>query len=397
MRFIFGLAFLLGLSACSGPYSSPTVAAKVDSESVRVRVETIRSVNIPEMIQVNGELFAEEQATLSAKVPGRITKLNVDLGSQVQKNDVIAELETADYDFRLKQAEAMVEQTRARLGLASGSPDRVNPPDTAIVRQAAAGLREATLLHANSTRLFDQGVISKVDFERAGVALQAAQARHQAAVEEVYNLLAQLTERRAQVELARQQLADTVIRAPFAGAITRRTTAIGEYLPVNAGIAVLVRQNPMRIRLSVPERLASRVRIGQTVEVRIETAGRTRSGQVVRLSPSIEAQNRSLLVEGELPNEDGALRSGSFIEGMITVDRNARGIAVPSSCVLSFAGVDRVFVVESGKLAERVIKPGRALDSSKVQVLEGLKPGDALVLDPGDKLSPGLKVQASGS
>jgi RND family efflux transporter MFP subunit len=291
----------------------------------------------------------------------------------------------------------MVEQTRAQLGLAAGAPDRVDPPNTAIVKQAAAGLREATLLHGNSTRLFEQGVISKVDYERAGVALQAAQARHQAAIEQVYNLQAQLTERRAQVELARQQLTDTIIRAPFDGAITRRTSAIGEYIAVNAAIAVLVRQSPMRIRLNVPERLASRVRIGQMLQVRMETADRLRAGRVVRLSPAIEAQNRSLLIEGELPNEDGALRSGSFIEGIITLNPNAQGIAIPSKSILSFAGVERVFLTEEGKLVERVVKIGRSLDGGMVEVVEGLQPGDSLVLDPSDRLSPGLKVQVTGS
>lgn len=385
--------FLFSFTGCSGPYSTP-VSAKVDEKPVTVRTQILRLETIPEIVNVTGELLAEDQATLSAKVAGRVTKLFVDIGSRVGAGDVLAELETADYEFRLRQAEAQVEQTRARLGLYGASPDKVNPNDTAIVRQAAASLREATLLHGNATRLFQQGITSKVDFERAGVALMAAQARHQAAIEEVFQLQAQLLERRAQVSLSQQNLTDTVIRAPFNGAITRRIASPGEYLGVNTPVVQLVRQHPIRIRVGVPERLASRIRAGQRIDVRLEGAGEVRTGRTVRLSPSIEAQNRSLIVEGELPNEDGRLRPGSFVEAAITTDPAAQGLAIPPRSIASFAGVQRVFVHRQGTLDDRPIKLGRTLESGKVQVVDGLKPGEAIVLEPTDRLRAGLPVEA---
>lgn len=388
------VSFLLSLTGCSGPYSTPAVSAKVDEKPLAVRTQVVRPETIPEIVNVTGELLAEDQATLSAKVAGRVMKLFVDIGSRVGAGDVLAELETTDYEFRLRQAEAQVEQTRARLGLSGVSPDKVDPKDTAIVRQAAASLREATLLHQNATRLFQQGITSKVDFERAGVALMAAQARHQAAIEEVFQLQALLLERRAQVSLAQQNLTDTVIRAPFNGAITRRIASLGEFLSVNAPVVQLVRQHPIRIRVSVPERLAAKVRTGQRIDIRFEGAGEVRTGRTVRLSPSIEAQNRSLVVEGELPNEDGRLRPGSFVEAAITTDPAAQGLAIPVRSVASFAGVQRVFVLREGALDDRPIKLGRTLESGKVQVAEGLQPGDAVVLEPNDSMRAGLKAEA---
>ncbi|MGH9720303.1 MAG: efflux RND transporter periplasmic adaptor subunit [Bryobacteraceae bacterium] len=386
----------MALSACSGPYSNPSVAANNSGKPVSVRVQAARLQTIPEIITATGELFAEDVATLSAKVPGRVLRLNVDLGTRVELGQVVAELEKDDYEFRVNQAVAQVEQTRARLGIGSASTDDVKPDETAIVRQAAASLREATLLHGNTTQLFKQGVVSKVDFERAGVVLQAAQARHQAAVEEVHQLRAQLTERRAQLALARQQLSDTVIRAPFRGAVTRRQATLGEYIAVNAPVAILVRSHPLRIRLEVPERLAGKVRAGQRIDLRLEGAGLARSGRVVRLSPAIEAQNRSLLVEGEIPNEDGALRAGSFVEGVITIDPNAKGIALPSTALLNFAGTERVYVADNGALAERVVKTGRRLDERTVEVITGLRSGELVVIEPDSRLSPGQKVTPTG-
>lgn len=381
------------LTGCSGPYSGPSVAAKVAEKPAAVRVAPVSARIIPEIVTATGELFAEDQATISAKVPGRILRLSVDLGSQVEQGQVIAELERDDYEFRVRQSEALLEQTRARLGLGSDGRDEVDPVNTSLVKQAAAGLKEARLMGANATELFRQGVVSKVDFERAGVAVAAAEARYQGAIEEVQRLRAELVERRAQLALARQQLGDTVIRAPFRGAVTRRQATLGEYLAVNAPVAVLVRSHPLRIRLEVPERLAPKVKVGQLIHLRVEGAGAARSGRVVRLSPAIEAQNRSLLVEGEMPNEDGVLRAGSFTEAAITVNPLAQGFAIPARSLMSFAGVERVYVAENGKLAERLVRPGRRLDERTVEILSGLRASDQVVLEPGDRLVVGQAIE----
>ena len=207
-------------------------------------------------------------------------------------------------------------------------------------------------------------------------------------------LRAELSERRAQLELAQQNLVDCTVRAPFSGAITRRQASIGEYLPVNAPVATLVRQHPVRVRLEVPERVAPKVRIGQPLEARVQGQAVARTGRVVRLSPAIEALSRSLVVEGEVPNESGVLRPGSFAEVVITVDPNAQGIAVPRNSILSFAGTDRVFVMKGDRLDDRVIRMGRTLDGDRVEIVSGLEPDATLVLTPNASMSKGQKVLA---
>lgn len=385
---------LLAATGCTGPYSTPKVAAK-EENLARVKVQTLAMENIPEVVTANGELFAEEVATVSTKVPGRVTRLTVDLGSRVEAGQIVAELEKDDYEFRVSQAEALVEQTRARLGISGKETDAVVPEETAMVRQAAAGLREGKLIFANATKLFQEGVISKVDFERAGVAAQAAEARYQGAQEEVAQLRAQLIERRAQLSLARQQLSDSVIRAPFRAAVTKRDAAQGVYLPINAPVVTLVRQHPIRIRLEVPERQAAKVHIGQRIDVQMEGGGKTRSGRVVRMSPAIDATNRSLTVEGEIPNEDALLRPGAFVEGSITVNPNARGVAIPFKALLSFAGIERAFVVRDGALEERIVKTSRRLPGELVEITSGLQAGDRLVVDATDRMTKGQKVTIS--
>lgn len=382
---------LLASVACTGPYSQPSVSAK---EEKPLSVQTFRAAleTIPEVIAATGELLAEEQATIGARVPGRVTRLHVDLGSTAQAGQVLAEIEKDDYEFRVRQAEALVSQIRARLGILDKASDDVNPDETAVVRQAAAALREARFVYETTSSLYKEGVMSRIDFEKAGVRRQAAEAAFQAAREEVMQLKAQLAERRAQLELARQNLADCLIRAPFSGAVTRRHASLGEYLAVNAPVVTLVRQHPLRIRLEIPERFASRIRAGQRIDVHLEGAVQPPSGRVVRLSPSIEAQSRSLTIEGEIPNERGLLRPGSFVAATVTVDPYAQGLAVPRSSVVSFAGVDRVFIVRNGVLEDRIVRLGRPLPFERVQVLSGLEPGVLVVRNAHERMMHGRRA-----
>lgn len=384
--------FVCILAACSGPYSNPKVSAKEDTPVVPVKLERLTLANIPEIITATGELFAEEQATVSAKVPGRVQRLHVDLGSVVTQGQVVAELEKDDYELRVRQAEALVAQTRARLGILDSPSDDVKPEETAVVRQAAAALKEAQFIFQTTERLQKEGVVSRIDFEKAQVRAQGIEAAYQAALEEVMQARAQLAERRTHVALARQMLADCVIRAPFAGAVTRRQASLGEYLAVNAPVVTLVRQHPLRIRLEIPERQALKVRVGQLIDVKLEGTAKTRTGRVVRLSPALETQSRSLLIEGEIPNQDGILRPGSFVEGVVTVNAGAMGISVPFSALLSFAGTERVFVASRGALEERIVKTGRRLDGDRVEIVSGLSAGEELVLNSTDRMTAGQRI-----
>jgi RND family efflux transporter MFP subunit len=154
-------------------------------------------------------------------------------------------------------------------------------------------------------------------------------------------------------------------------------------------VVTLVRQDPVRIRVEIPERLAPKIRVGQPIQLTVQGRTARHAGRVVRLSPALEAQSRSLVVEGEIPNKDGALRPGSFAEVVITVDPHASGIAVPRDSVLSFAGTDRVFIARGDRLDDRIVRIGRSLEGDKVEIVTGLEPG----MKDG-RLSKGQKVLA---
>jgi RND family efflux transporter MFP subunit len=135
--------------------------------------------------------------------------------------------------------------------------------------------------------------------------------------------------------------------------------------------------------VAVPEREAASLRVGQRVRLREEGSGAAAEGAVVRLSPAVDESTRTLLVEAELPNQDGALRPGAFATADIVVDPEQPAVLVPASTIVSFAGVTKVIGIAEGRAVEKRVQLGRRA-GDRVEVLDGLAAGEAIVAEPGN-------------
>ena len=251
-----------------------------------------------------------------------------------------------------------------------------------MARQARAVLEEARLTRDRAERLWKQELIARAQVDTAVAALEVAEGRYQDAVEEVRIRQGVLLQRRSEVDLARQRLADTVVAAPIDGAVSERRASVGEYLAAGAPVATIVKLHPLRLRLSVPERDASGVRIGQGVIVIVDGAPGEHRARVVRLAPAISEQNRTLLVEAEVPNEKAALRPGAFAKADIVVAGDVRVTTIPADAVVTFAGVEKVLTVDKGKAVEVRVQTGRR-QGDRVEIVSGVKPGTRVVARPG--------------
>ncbi len=377
------LALSCTLPACN---RSPAASGKDPRDGAKParKVETARAVERPveRVVSVLGALAAYDQATLSVKVPGRLQQMAVDLGSPVRREQLLAQIEPQDYQLRLQQAEALLGQARARLGLPlEGKDDAVDLEKTSNVKQAAAVLEEARKNRERVASLFQQGILSQSELETVDAAHEVALNRFQDALEEASNRQALLAQRRAEVEIARQQLADTVLRAPFDGAVQERRANVGEYLMAGAPVIALVRVDLLRLRLEVPEREAMHVRAGQTVRLTVEGDTTVHTGEIKRLSPMISEQTRMLVVEADVPNT-GSLRPGLFARAEIVANSSDLVLTVPRNALVVFAGVEKVFLVREGKAVEKPVTSGRRA-ADWVEIVSGLKAGDVVVLAPG--------------
>ena len=382
------------ISCKSGyPVSAKNNAGSDSREARTVKTTRASEVAMEQTVTVTGTLAAYDQATVSAKVPGRVKSIAVDLGSVVRQGQIIAQLEQQDYQLRLQQAEAGLAQARARIGLSpEGADDRVDPEKTGTVRQAQALLEDSKLKLDRAQNLFQRGVLPKAQLDGAEADYKVAQSRYQDAVEEIRNRQALVVQRRSELEIAKQQLADSSIYAPFDGVVQEKRTSVGEYLAAGTPIANVVKMDPLRLRAEVPERESRNVRLGMNVRVLLEGDSNIYTGKIARISPTITAQNRVLIIEAEVHN-NGQLRPGSYARAEIVSDVNNMALAVPPNTVVTFAGIDKVILVQDGKALEKPVTIGRRTEQW-VEVLSGLKSGDLVIIDPGN-LQSGQLVSIS--
>ena len=375
---MFAAAFVV---SCSKSGSAPQAAEPAKPRPVTVTTAQLRPME--RITTATGSLAAQDQATLSVKVPGRLQTLVVDLGSVVKKGDLIARVDPGDYELRVRQAAAALSQARALLGLPlDNTNDVVELEKTSLVRQAKAVLNEATRNRDRIQNLAKTGISPASELDTAESAYVVAVNRCEAALEESRTRQATLEQRRAELDLAQKQLSDTSLRAPFDGAVQSRLAGLGEYQQSGTPVVTLVRTDPLRLRLEVAERDAAAVRLGQALRLRVEGHTNLIAGTIARLSPAISEQSRMLIVEADIPI-DGALRAGQFVRAEIVTHERDPGLAVPAAAIVAFAGLEKVVTIADGKALEKTVTTGRR-GGDWVEIITGLKPGETVVLHPGN-------------
>jgi RND family efflux transporter MFP subunit len=387
------LVFMAASSACKSDYPASARQNRPGDNKEPRQVKTTAVTEIPfgESVTANGTLAAFDQTTASVKVPGRLRSINVDLGTVVRRGQVIAQIEQQDYNLRVQQAQAALAQARARLGLSpEGQDDRVDAEQTGTVRQARAVLEEARLSRERAARLVEQGVVAKSDFDSADATYKVAFSRYQDAIEEIRNRQGLLAQRRSELSLARQQLADTVVIAPLDGVVQEKRASAGEYLAAGAPVVNIVKMDPLRLRAEVPERDARNIRSGQNVKVTVDGDTNVYVGQITRLSPVIAEQSRILVVEADVRN-NGKLRPGAFARAEIVTNDAKMVATVPNNAIVTFAGIEKVLVVIDGKALEKPITTGRR-NGDWTEIVAGVNIGDKVVVEPGN-LQSGQAVE----
>jgi RND family efflux transporter MFP subunit len=346
--------------------------------------------NLQRDVEVVGSFAADEEVVVSAQAAGELSQLNVDFGGYVSQGQVIATIDQRDAKLKVEQAEATLKQTVARLGMKEG--EKFDSNQNADVRVAMSQLDWAKLELDRSVKLIEKGDIPRSSYDEKVTNHNLAQARYQAALDSVNQQLAAVEQQKAALALAKKALADTVVRSPISGAVKEKHASRGSYLMVNGKIVTLVKINPLRLRADIPESSVAAVRTGQTINVTVDAfPNRTFTGRVVRIGPSLDEKTRALTVEAEVANSGNLLRPGMFAKSRLITSANAPAVMVPQRAIVTVAGLSKVFVIETGKAVERVVKTG-ATDGDLIEIVEGVKDGEAVATSNLDKLQTGTAV-----
>jgi multidrug efflux pump subunit AcrA (membrane-fusion protein) len=376
--------------------------------------------NISATIQATGSIVAQETSDIAPKVAGKIANISVNVGQFVGAGAVIAKVDDRDARLRLstaqaavKRAQASVRQAEARLGLLEkGSFQASAIPEVraanANYEQSLAELRQAEANEKRYRELTETGDVSMATYEQYRTARDTARTRANAArqnLDVAINTAKQsnqaIATARADVESAQTQVADaqqaivdTLIRAPFSGYISSRPVAVGEYVSSASVVATILRTNPIKVQIQVPEVDVPFVGIGRGISAEVDAyKDRRFAGTVTAVNPAVDPTSRSAIVEAQIENGDNALRPGMFATVRINREGGGMGVFVPKTSVYKDQTTQsyRVFVIQDGVAKLKVVQIG-VEEGDWMQIVTGVEPDEVVATSNLDQLFEGAKV-----
>jgi RND family efflux transporter MFP subunit len=382
----------LGLAACSTGNAKAT-----DGQAAAAAVATVTSAAAVEepivrFIRATGTLMAEDQADVAAETAGRVVSTPIERGSRVAEGAEMVRVVATETNAQLKEAEANAAQIEARLGLTANAAFDVNAVPEVQTAKASYALAQEEFNRIKS--LLDQLVVSQSEYDQRRTQMEAARQQYEAAKNGAAQQYQSLQAARARVTLARKAVADTVVRAPFSGVVAERLVSVGDYVTKGMKVAVVVRVNPLRVVLTIPEQFVSAVGAGQPVNFEVDAyPGRSFEGKVKYISPSLEADRRALTVEAVVPNSSGNLKPGLFATARLEQPSRTPGVLVPSAAVQTTAGTSRVFVVKGDRVEERIVTTGQVV-GELVEITNGLKAAERVATSNVGKLADGMRIKS---
>jgi RND family efflux transporter MFP subunit len=389
------LCLPLLLVACKRPGAEGAAAKPAAEEASAVPTVHFQKVverKLPPTITASGTLAADESSEVASPGPGVVVKVEVDVGSRVKRGDVLVQLDPRDPSLKAQQANAATAQALARLGIKGG--EGFDPHKVADVRAAKEAMDLAVADAERTKQLVQTGSVSEASWDQARTRAEQARAQYDAAVNGAQQSYAALLAAQASAGQAAKAMSDTAIRAPFEGAVAERRISPGEYAQTGRVVVVLVRDNPLRLRLEVPEVDAGRVEIGQSVLITVASApGKPFRGVVKRVGASVKQQSRALPVEAEVQNDDGRLKPGFFARAEILLPGGeAPALLVPRAAIGTTGATARVFVRAGGRVVERLVSVGREVEGL-IEIRGVVAAGEEVAVEAVDKLADGAEVK----
>jgi multidrug efflux pump subunit AcrA (membrane-fusion protein) len=378
------------------PVSSPTVDVTTAQAITR---------DLPRFFEATGSLAGDQQTDVAPSIAGKVVAIGVDLGSYVKRGQMVVRLDDVDSKLRVEQAQAQLEQSKAALrqaeekvGLRSGQafdPNRV--PEVSNAR-VALELAEKNL--RRSEKLIESGDVSRAFYDQQKAQRDQLKEQYESALSlarqnyaAVMTARANVANAESQLGLARRNLSYALVFSPIDGYVAERNADLGEYVSPTTKVATIVRINPLRIRIDIPEHAIPDVNVGQSVSLTTSAwPDKNFGGRIARISPNVSATSRTLSVEADIENSSGELKPGQFATVRILQSRSEPAVLIPARSVRTEAGVSRVFVIKDGHAQQRLVQLGQA-ESDLVEVKSGVTAGEQVATSNIDQMSDGMAVK----
>ena len=432
---ILTVSFSIFGAACRGSHAESNKNANANAAQPQaVEVTTAVSVarELPQYFEATGNLASDQQTDVAPTVGGKVVAVNFDVGSFVNRGDVLVRLDDRDARIRLEQAQAQVaqaesqingaragveqarsnvRQVRAQLGI--GETEAFNVNNIAEVKAARSALDLAEKQLTRFERLLETGDVSRAQYDQQKAQRDQLRSQYEAATNGANQRFAAIRTAQAQVESAEAQvgtaqraaeaaqtqiasaqkaIADTIIYSPISGTVQERNADPGEFVGTQGKIATIVRTNPLRMRIDVPEQSIAQARVGQSISLTTSAyPERQFAGTIVRIVPGLNPTSRTMTAEAEVNNIDGLLKPGQFATVKILLPESRPAVLVPVAAVRQDGTTNRVFVVRDGRAQERIVQLGE-IENDLVEVRNGVAPDERVVVSNVQQVFDGIQV-----
>ncbi len=382
--------FLAAVVGCGTGVKGESTPAGAGAPAQFVNTATAVEQPIRRFLEVTGTLAAQEEAEVAAEVQGRVIATPVERGTRVADGDALIRIASTEMEAQVAEADANAAQIVGRLGLTDGEDFQVDRVPEVANARANLALAEGDFERAQM--LFDRKLLSKADFDQRSAQAEVARRQYDIARNGAMQQYQALLGARARVSLAKKALDDTVVRAPFAGVVGQRLVSVGDYVARGTKVASVLRTNPLRVNLTVPQQYSAEVAVGRPVQLQVDAApGQKFDGQVRFVSPALQADSRTLIVEALVANDSGVLKPGSFATARIEQASERPAVLVPAAAVRTVSGTSRVYVISGDRAEERIVTLGQPVDAL-IEISTGLKSGENVATSNVDTLVDGAQI-----
>ncbi|MCC9604708.1 efflux RND transporter periplasmic adaptor subunit [Blastopirellula sp. JC732] len=323
-------------------------------------------------VQLPGEIQAEEETVIFPRISGYLRKWHVDIGDQVKAGQLLAEIDTPEVDQQLQQAEATVEQLKARREVAETKLE--------LARFTLERLQRLVISKAASQQAFDEG---QAEFSVAQHQIKVADADIAAGM--------------AELQRIKEMQSFAQVFAPFDGTITQRSIDLGQLVTSGNDQAQslfrLERTDLLRVIVHVPQIYASGIKAGEEAPLVVrELPHKTFTGRVERTARAIDMQTRTMRTEIAVDNSAGLLLPGAYVRVQLHVERENPPLMVPASALIFNANGAQIAVVNSQDLIELRPVEVEMDQGTSLGISKGIEPGQRIVVNPGERLVEGMEV-----
>lgn len=403
----FATMSVLAISCLAGCGAGKTTEDIEDSVGVNVTVEAAFRGNIDTTATYTGTLTTRDMAYVTSKVSAKVKTINAEIGDWVEKGDVLVVLDSTDYEYQLRQAEASYEQANAAYNSASTSMNNVSGASEQSKIQLEQALNSAKLNYDNAKtnferqeKLYEMGAISLVTYEGAKTALENARMAYETA-EKNYDIVtnvitpgnevsaksgvetAQAAKNAASLAInqAREYIANTKITAPISGYISSKSVVMGQFAAAGSPLFTISNAENIEAEIYVTESVIPYITEGSKAQVKVASASVDAEGKVSVVNPVKDSMTGMYTVRVSVPNENGMLKIGMFADITLYTDQSAEDVVcVPSSAIMQEGSEYYLFVANGNTAEKRVVTQGVS-DGEYTEIIEGVESGESIICE----------------